>query len=339
MTVLLYDRRASVEVKPGTYEGTGQSRQLVTPWNQVVPYVGLDPVAPGLRVRFMIEKSIEAEPNRARIEVFNLKPANRVLPKADDLVTLRAGYAGDIETGGKLPIIFKGNITVTTPVKETRDWILKLGSGDGSTAYKKSNIVDLISGGAGVVDAFDKLKSKFEALGVEIMSDFSESVAHWIVDQFSRAASAPNSEGTGTGGADITGGARALVGKVADLMTSECDRAGLSWSIQNNVLVIRPKGGDDAQPAIILNSGTGLIKVARNEKGVTGQALLIAGMEPGRKIEVLSPYLSTLTEAGPPAPQTFVLTKTRSTGDTHGKDWFVDFEALPEGDTIELSGV
>jgi len=337
MAVLLYDRRVSVEVRPATFIGTGQGRRLATPWNQVLPYPGLGPIAEGLRVRFSAEKSIESVPNRATIEIFNLKPENRVLPKKDDLVTLRAGYAGDIEAGG-LPIIFRGNLTTSTPVKEGQDWILKLASGDGASAIKKGRIVDLVPKGAGVGDVFDRLKKKLEDLGTEVMSDFGESIIHWIVDQFSRSSSAPNSEGTGTGGEAITGGPRALVGKVTDILTEECDKVGLSWSVQNNILIIRPKGGDDAQPPIILNASTGLIKVARTEKGVAGQALLISGMEPGRKVEILSPYLTSLIGAGPPAPQQFILTKTRLRGDTHGNDFFVDFEALPEGETILLSG-
>ncbi|GAJ20941.1 unnamed protein product, partial [marine sediment metagenome] len=106
---------------------------------------------------------------------------------------------------------------------------------------------------------------------------------------------------------------------------------------QNNVLIIRPKGGDDAQPPIALSSTTGLIQVSKTEKGVAGRALLIAGIEPGRKIEIFSERLTAVVGQGPPVPQVFVVTKTTVSGDTHGTEWFIDFEAMPEGATIDLT--
>ncbi|GAJ15232.1 unnamed protein product, partial [marine sediment metagenome] len=114
---LLFDRVTALEIKPATFTGTGQARRLETPWPSVIPYAGFDPIASGLRVRFNIVKTIGPEPNQGRIEIFNLNAEHRYTPKKDDLVTLRAGYVGNLEAG-ELPIIFRGNITTATPVKE-----------------------------------------------------------------------------------------------------------------------------------------------------------------------------------------------------------------------------
>jgi hypothetical protein len=351
MTVLLYNRRTALRIQPFPgLTGAGQNRELAIPWDQVIPHLGFDPIPEGLRVRFTIEKSIQPEPNRAKIDVFNLNPEHRGVPGKDDLVTLQAGYAtlgtiiGDAGPS-ELPIIFKGNLTTVAPVKEKEDWILRLASGDGATALKKAQIVDLIPKDASIGEVVDKLVTKIKNLGVEVMGDFSESILHWATTQFTQASSSPEAGGTSTGGDDLTKKAKALAGKVNNLLTGELDKIGLTHSVQNNVLVVRPKGGADPLPAILLSDETGLLEVARTEQGIKGKALMIAGLEPGRRIDVRSPALSPasliqrqsdsnaleLVDLG-----VYVVTKTTTIGDTHGQEWAIAFEALTEGSTIDL---
>jgi hypothetical protein len=118
------------------------------------------------------------------------------------------------------------------------------------------------------------------------------------------------------------------VGKLSDIITEETDKLNLDWSIQNNTMVIRPKGGADAQPAIVISPTTGLIgSPERDERGgVTGRTLIINGLEPGRKIELQSEVITG----------NYVVAKTRLTGDTEGQEYYIDFEAFVEGSEVEL---
>lgn len=327
MSVILYDRLATLTVQEVTLTGAG-SNIVVTVNPAFLP--GFDPIAP-LRIKFSIDKNIEPEPNRARIELYNLNADHRAALKKEYLVTLRAGYRGDLgsppgELATSLPIIFKGNLTNVIQAYTGVDWVTTLTSGDGKTATKKGKMNDLVPRDTSVKEVFDRIKKRIEELGVEVMSNFSESILHWIMNQFQRGSSTPAGEGT-SGVASTLGAPKALVGPIDEILTQETAKLNLSWSVQNNVLIVRPKGGSDAQPAIILSPSTGLVgSPERTENGVSGKALMISGLEPGRAVDIQSRIITGR----------FVITKATIAGDTHGADWGIDWEAMPEGAKIEL---
>ena len=330
MTVQLFDRRASIVVQPASFTGVGSKKKLSQPWSSVPPYDGFDPMA-DLRVTFDVEKTIEPHPNRADIRVYNLTSSHRALIKKDDLVTLRAGYRGDeiSELGpSELPIIFRGNVSRVFHRRLRTDWETKLSSGDGLSAIRNAFLNTLLPKGSTPKDVVKKITEKLQELGVEVMSDFDGSVLRWITEQFRAAASDPSAKGTGTGGDAAFKTARAILGRASDKLTQELDKVGLDWSVQNNVLVVRPKGGHDAQLPILLTPDTGLIDaVTETENGIAGTSLIIAGMEPGRLVQVES-----RTKSGE-----YVLTKTNARGDTEGNDWYFGWEAAVEGTKLEIS--
>lgn len=323
---LLFDRRVSVTLQEVTVSGAG-SKSTVTVNPDFVP--GFDPMSP-LRVRFELEKSMESEPNHAKIEIWNLNPTNRGAIAKDYLLTLRAGYADDSKSPTGIPILFKGNVATVTQTKERTGWKTTITCGDGSKAFKLGLMNDLVPTETSISEVFDRVKKKFEDLAIEVQGDFTQSILSWVTEQWRKASSNPSTEGTDTGGDDLLKAPKALVGKLSDILTQETDRLNLSWSIQNNVLTVRPKGGSDAQPAIILSPETGLLgSPERNERGgVAGRALMNTGIEPGRKIEVQSRVITG----------NYVVSKAHFTGDTEGPDFFVDFEAFVEGTEIKIGG-
>ena len=331
-----------MEIQPAEFIGVGSGKKLAKPWSNQDPYPGFDPMA-DLRIIFDATKTIEPEPSRAKITIYNLSPENRDRPKKDDLITLRAGYVGDAVTEvgpSVLPIVFVGNITLASQKRSGPNQLLEIEAGDGTLAYKKALVNTLVPKGSSITDAISKLKDKFIDLGVEVMSDFDSSILKWLTENYQKASSSPSSEGTGTGGDHILKTGKAIVGKASDLLTKELDRFGLSYSVQNNVLIVRPKGGSDGQPPIIISPQTGLIdspgrwnRGAAGSKevqqsGVNFKTLIIAGIEPGRLVD-----LQTESVEGE-----YVLTKSKLTGDTHGEPWFIDSEAMIEGSKISLAG-
>ena len=142
-----------------------------------------------------------------------------------------------------------------------------------------------------------------------------------VIDQPTNAA------GTDTGGNDEVGLGEAMIGGANDLMEKVMKKTGLIHSIQNNVLIVRPRGGSDGQPPITVSAATGLIdSVQVSEKSVTGKCLLIPQIEPGRLINLIS--LVTQGE--------YVITRATYRGDTHGSDWYVEWEAMLPGSKISL---
>jgi hypothetical protein len=281
----------------------------------------------GLRTSFSIEKTIEPEPNRATVRVYNLNGDNRGTPKKGDMLTVRAGYAGNISGGEELPIIFRGTLTHITNKKDSVDWITEFRSGDGDD-LKKSIMDEIFPPGTDPAAIIERLKNKIRELGVDLLSDFDGSILYWITEQFRRATNDATNPGASISD-QVTGATKTLIGRVDDVLRTEMDRVGLSVSIQNNVLIVRPKGGSDGQEAVYLSPTTGLIGSPEvTEKGVSFKSLIIKGMDPGRLVQIDSRVVRG----------EYVLTRAAINGDTFGNDWYIDGECMVAGSKIELGG-
>jgi hypothetical protein len=324
--VQLWERRATLTLKRGEYEGNGKTRKLVSPWNAVSPLPGFNELT-NLRIKFRVEKTIEPEPNRAEITVYNLKAANRNTPKGGDFLELFGGYVGHDPLGA----IFRGTIANVITKRENPGWTTTFSTGDGD-ALKGGRLNELIPDGTSLTGLFDKLKQKVLDTGTEIMSEFNESILHWVTSQWRRSSSDPQNPGEQTAGEPVVKGAKALVGRVDDILKKQFDSSGLSFSVQNNVLIVRPKGGYDGRTAVVLSPTTGLIgTVGRTEKGIAGRCLIVPDVEPGRLIQIADMTDESLNGD-------YVVTRGNYSGDTRARDWYIDFEAAEPGAKIDVGG-
>ncbi|MFO0639666.1 MAG: hypothetical protein U0183_10685 [Polyangiaceae bacterium] len=108
-------------------------------------------------------------------------------------------------------------------------------------------------------------------------------------------------------------------GNAADLLTDICVSFNLEWSIQNETLLLLPRGKASEATAVVLSPDTGLIgSPSVDGKGVVqAKALIMPGLEPGRLVRIASRYLKG----------DFRVEKVEFTGDTHGSDWYAEIEA------------
>lgn len=325
--VRLFERKATLTLKRGEFSGNGKTRKIVTPWNGVSPLPGFDQIT-NLRMSFRIEKTIEAEPNRAEINVYNLTRPNRNTPQGDDFLEFHGGYVGH----DPLAVLFRGTVANIISHRENPGWITTFSTGDGD-ALKKGRLNELIPDGTTLQGFVDKLKQKILDTGTEIMSEFDSSLLHWITTQWGRSSGDPQNPGPATGGENVVKGAKALVGRIDNILKKTFDSAGLSFSVQNNVLIVRPKGGNDGRTAVLLSPTTGLIgSPGKTERGISGTCLIVPDVEPGRLIKIDGVEDNSINGE-------YVVTRAAYSGDTHGREWYINFEASEPGTRIEIGGV
>jgi hypothetical protein len=108
-----------------------------TTFNQIQINSSDDPVAPGLRIQFSVNKSEEKEPNTSTVTITNLSPSTRgqVQQKGVKLI-LEAGYKA---TG--LSRIFIGDVRTADHVRKGADWesVLRVGDGERSFRFARCN--------------------------------------------------------------------------------------------------------------------------------------------------------------------------------------------------------
>jgi hypothetical protein len=110
----------------------------------------------------------------------------------------------------------------------------------------------------------------------------------------------------------------AMAGSAAQELTHLTRSAGLEWSIQDGAFQILDKNKALDAFAIKLTPQTGLIESPTiSNKGVcSGRCLMVPDMYPGRQIEIDSRFLKGR----------YRLDKVTYSGDSHGQDWYCEFE-------------
>lgn len=316
---LLFDRKYSISVQEVTTLGSG-SKAVVDVAPSFIP--GLDP-APFVRCQFVVQKTIDSDPNIAIINLFGLKADTRAKFKKDDLLSFRVGYADDSDDPLFLPIGIKGNISRVKNTKEATGWKTQIRIGDGGFSFSRAKINEALPSDLEFEEVYKRIEKRILESGLEVATGFIDSIVQWLSTSFDNFLTNPNSTGTAKGGQNSLNSARTLLGPLQDIVTQEFDRIGLSWSVQDNVVYPRPKGGSDNRPAILISKDTGMIESPeRNEKGgISGRTLIIPGLEPGRAAQVQSDVISG----------EYVATETIMIGDTDDQDWYIDYDASEPG--------
>ena len=248
-----------------------------------------------LTVRFRVDKSLTAEPNKAEVHIFNLSPDSRsqLAARADVPVLIEAGYAEGSSC------IFLGKLRSVQTVREGADIITSLSSGDGELEYKTGRVSVSVKRNTPTDVALRELA---KALGVE-EGNLADAVAKIKANALGQMFAA------GT----------VFHGQAARQMTSACRSAGLTWSIQDGKLQFLGLREALKGEAILLTPETGLVDSPTvDPKGVLKARMLMApDVFPGRLLVLKSAQLEGQ----------YRIEKTTHTGDTAGNDWFVDVEA------------
>lgn len=270
-----------------------------------------------LRFQFKIKKTLSKEPNTSEITVTNLSEQSRAELQNKKLrVSLSAGYENT------LAVIFTGDSRDCDSVQDDADWTTKIQCGDGERAYRFGRTSESFRRGVRVTDVLQKI-----ADGMGLDSSTVTGVE-------------------GLRGRQYVGG-YAAHGRSARELERILRGFGYAWSIQDGQLQILAPEASTADAIIELSFSSGLIgsptlntpstasgtvttgtidpftgkiRSSGGRSTLKARSLLQPEIRPGRRVQLDS----TTGIKG-----VFRVTSVTHTGDTHGGDWFSDFEGVP----------
>lgn len=250
------------------------------------------------RMKFKIEKTLEAEPNKCEITIVNLAEKSRnefkTLPVR---VRIEAGYDDTYR------LLFVGDVRKGSgSTLEGTNWETRLLVGDGSRAYANARVSRSYKSGTAVTTV---LRDAARSLGLELPRDI---------------ASAPALQAALATGETIHGWA-------ADELTRLLAPYGYSWSIQGGRLQVLLDGAVREHTTREISEATGMIgspKMGTADK--TGKPVpltvtmkLYPEVTPGERIRLISREYTGL----------YKVSTVKHEGDTGGTVWDTEIEVLP----------
>lgn len=273
-------------------------------------------IAETLRLTFDIVKRDDKNPNKSKIQIWNLKPENRSRLEAPNTrCVLKVGYH---EEGGPLEC-FQGDVYFAFSKYEPPNVVTELELGEGAKAIRDSMVSLGYPAGANSTQA---LRDVAQRMGL--------------------AVSMPDDVPTRTwdNGLSFHGPARTALDKITH-------GTGLAWSIQNGQLQVLRANGSTNRTVVELAADSGLLNTPERErKGaqetdavVTDEAtkrkkrvqsqtqeedgwrvtsLILPTLVPGDRVK-----LSSRSVVG-----VFPIKEVRHHGDTHGGDWVTELKLV-----------
>lgn len=257
-----------------------------------------------LDAEFSVTKSLQPEPNTAKIQIFNLNSKNRdsLNQKTSVQLEIHAGY--EDETAG-FGMIFRGFTKKLSSVLRPPDWITEAQADDGNVAQSPaSRIAKSFSPGAlfktMIQDLANNVKDQ-QGIGLGNLVDALNGLA--FKDNVTQAVK----------GAIIQG---YPMKELQRLFRS----GGLEFSIQNGEFQVLPIGQALAGTAQLVSPTTGLISSPESgKKGeVKFKTLMIPDIYPGRQVRLMSRNLEG----------NYRVEKATYSGSTFKPDqWYIEVEA------------
>ena len=219
----------------------------------------------GFDISFEIDKTLQSEPNKGRITVFNLPEDLRakLQPTDEDIFELEAGY----KTTSAL--IFKGDHAHVTHRLNGGDWETAIEAGEGMKAYRKSYAAKSFGAGTPFKTVVEYVVKTFE--GFKVTPAITRTLSN-IGKSF------PNG---------LT-----IDGQSAKVLNEILKQGGLEFSIQNGeIQMVKTDTQASDAPPIKLDYSSGLVDVPQSgEKAgkpvITFQSLIQPGLVPGRKVKL-----------------------------------------------------
>lgn len=276
----------------------------------------------GLRVSFRVEKLFRSIPSTVELKVYNLSKEThdrivqtsreraRAVPTQPGIIQPRKRVFVGLDAGyeGNLTRLFYGDVFRIRREYQSPDFVTVITAQDGGLQVYSSRVNRSFRAGTTVEAVALHL---VEALGVE-PGNASEIFRGVRLGNMSNYSS-------GT----------VLSGSAANELDRICAGAGIEWSIQEGRFQGTRIRDSILDTAILLSPETGLIgSPVREEVSrlVKGRCFLLPDVAPGRTVEVQSRIFKSVIR----------LYRTVYTGDTHGNDWFIDFEGYPPRPPIAL---
>lgn len=244
-----------------------------------------------LACSFEVERSLMGYAGTCSLTIKNLDEQHRreiiAAPRRATFVEVMAGYADGMS------LLFRGDKIKAVPAREGTDWLLKVTAGDGVHALRSARVARSFVSGTRLSQVVQHIA---DAMGVGVGNALTAI------------------RGASLGGLDdVFPEGTTLHGLAAAELTRITDSAGLTWSIQDGVMQVLPRGGALAREAILLSPDTGLVGAPEvvNRWTITAKSLLIPGLVPGQQVVLDSAI----------ARGTWRISHAKYVGDTHGPDW------------------
>lgn len=258
-----------------------------------------------LLVKFRITYTLEADSNKATIEIYNLSRKSRDLldslfdenKNVRAVVILEVGY-GPIrafENFG-LDTLFIGDIETAKSKKDGPDWITEITAGDSDKDLKLP-----------FSRTYIKKDPSFTSPNYrQIIKDVFKSIG-FIVDQtslsFIKTTPIPRSI--------------SIEGTVKDVTNTILEGFNLEWAIYKRKVQILEKGKTNNSEVIQLRKDTGLLdEPIKTDKGLNIKALIRPNFIPGTQIRIRSDKFDGF----------YKIERVTFDGDSRGPNWFADME-------------
>lgn len=274
----LFSRQYQVMVGPPSHPGQAIYGNVPTgPLGVTTP----------LRCVFEIKKTPTASANKGKVSLYNMAAQTRSAITPGMLVTLSAGYVGNVR------VAFNGVVAKSTSERQGPDVVTSMELGDGEAALSQVTIHRSYPNGSTLA---------------QIITDIAVAM---------QAQTAANPTAITSG---VAVGLPAVVyplgyvakGLVRHVMRSLCRSNGLQWSIQNGSLTIVPLGASTQETAEVISAQTGMLGVpSLNGQKVEFTCLINPSLSPGRLVQ-----MNTATVQG-----FYVLQTVDLAGDSWGDKW------------------
>lgn len=250
----------------------------------------------GLRVVFKAELSDSKEPSKAEVQIYNLNADSRkILQRKGVKVLLEAGY----ESVGNSRL-FVGDLKSVDHKNDKADWISKLSISDGGRAWKHARVQESFAPGT---TAGDVLRYLGDASGLQL-GNLPETILD-LTKTYDQGY--------------------IVSGRWSDEMKRFCKSVGYEFWIQDQTLQMRLPGGElrSALPEISASSGLiGSPEFGSPEKKGKPRLIkfktLLQPTKIGAKVRLKSRNYDG----------DVVVKKASFEGDTHGNEWYTNFEGV-----------
>lgn len=279
---------------------------LITPSTAKNIYFASDPGTNAveitdMRVSFSIEKHVKAEPNKCDVKIYNLATRTRALCETKPLtVWIDAGYDGVLRQ------LFTGDLRYGLSELKKPEWETVMQLGDGDRACRLARMNATYIGGTPVL---------------QIVQDIAKTMN--LTLNPTEVARIPGLQ-------TQVRGSRAAQGSSYSELVKLLAPLGVDCSIQSGHLqLLRQQDVVDGE-AFVISQDAGMIgtpefSVPQKEGkpvALKVRTLLYPELIPGRLIQVYSRAING---------RFFRIQRIHHRGDTHGKDWFSNIEAIPAG--------
>jgi uncharacterized protein YggU (UPF0235/DUF167 family) len=235
----------------------------------VTPEAGKPTIINTFDVAFEVEKTIEQEPNKGKVTIYNLPEDLRSRFQSEkSVVTLEAGYKKTVAQ------IFKAEIRVTASKIVEADWETTIELREHDKAYRQSVVAKSFGAGTPLKVVVNAITKSFT--GLKVSAQATKLLASV---------------------ADTLPAGLTIDGPSAKVLNDVLRGAGLAWSVQNGEIQILASGKASDAPPILLDYSSGLIGVPEpaeskeDKKFLKLTSLLQPDLVPGRRVRVDSPLV------------------------------------------------